>query len=236
MRALLLVAALVASSDSDLGERAYREGRWAEALAAFERALDAPGEPRRGAILHSMGNCALRLERPAEALRQYLRAERRLPRDADVAHDRRVAEGLLRLDGGDERDGSLLEAVERASSPSERLAVVSGLLAIGLVGSVLARRKPASWRIAAAAAVALGLAGAARLAATAWLSRPAEEAVVVESRVDLRSAPEESAPVTGTLRAGERVRVTEFGPRFLRVERLDGASAWAERAGLGLVD
>lgn len=226
--ALSLALALALPAEAP-AERAYRDGRFAEALTLYEETLARPEHAsRRGTILYDMGNCFYRLDRPAEALWAYLRAEKRLPHDPEVAFNRRLAEKRLRLDDAEpSRPG-------RSTPPGATLALASALLALGLAGSVLARRRPLAPRAATAAVALAGLLLTGRLAAAAWFA-PAVEGVVIAPETALRAEPSAGAAAKGSLRAGERVRVEEIVPGFVRVAR-GSESGWAAHGSVGIVD
>jgi tetratricopeptide (TPR) repeat protein len=228
-----LALALAAPADLEEAERSYREGRFEEALARFGSALREPGQKKKGAILHDMGNCAFRLNRPAEALHHYLRAEKRLPNDPEVAFNRRMAEKRLRLDAADVAPsaGHLLLAF----TPGAWLALSSGFLALGLVGLVLAReRRRRGLRAAAALVSLLALASAARLAVAEFVPGPAA-GIVLAREIVLLAEPAAGAEVTGTLRAGDRVRVGMTSGAYLRIASGE-KSGWSERESVGVID
>jgi tetratricopeptide (TPR) repeat protein len=82
---LLTTAALPSESPSDLfvdGNRAYREERFAEAVALYEQARACGVEG--GALYYNLGNAYFRTGDIGRAMANYERARRFIPRDADL--------------------------------------------------------------------------------------------------------------------------------------------------------
>ncbi len=214
-------------------ERAYRAGEFATALALFEAASLAAEAPP-GALLFAMGNCEYRLGHHAEAVRQYRRALRWVPRDTKVWANLRLAERQLGLDAPDRRSpAAVLQSLATALTPREMLWFAVGLQCSGLVGFVLSRRRTARRSVCAAGAV-VGLLLALHCARVHG-SRISLEAVVLAKEIAVRADPHASLPPAFRLRAGEVVRVAEASDRWVRLTCAAGAG-WTERAGVGLVD
>ncbi|MBK7977110.1 MAG: tetratricopeptide repeat protein [Deltaproteobacteria bacterium] len=78
------------------GNRAYAEGRFADALASYQRLLD--HGVRDPAVLMNAGNACYRLERFAEARLAWERALRRAPGDRDLGENLGLAVKALGLE------------------------------------------------------------------------------------------------------------------------------------------
>jgi len=230
MIASLLV--LLLARDVDQAVRTYRAGDFAAALALFQTALSEPGAPE-GALLYDMGNCAYRLGHHAEALLYYRRAELRLPRDRDLAFNRRLAEEQLGLEDSTPSFGASLLALPDAFTSRELLILVTVLETAGLVGLVLLRRRRIA-RVILASIVLLALAGAARLVQREWFAA-LPQAVVLENQIALHAEPRADLPVTLELRAGETVSVETLADPWIRIRHARG-TGWTPRKGVGLVD
>jgi hypothetical protein len=230
---LALLIAAAAPQGVDDAERAYREGRVAEArelyAARLERARSARG---RGTLEFNLGNCAYRLGRPAEALAWYRRAELRLDGDADAAHNRGLAERALglRQDG----DADDLARADGASRPTtwKSAFLAAGIAAAGLAGALLMKRRA----LRAAAAIAAALAGAWSVGtALDACARPQPDAIVVAAEATLRAEPHAERTPGLRLAAGETVRVVERSDRWARVTHPRGAG-WTPVDALAVIE
>jgi tetratricopeptide (TPR) repeat protein len=222
-----------ATPDMERAKRAYGDGRYGEALALFEAALSEPGMAE-GSLLYNLGNCAFRLDRYAEAILFYKRAQLRMPRDGMVKFNLSWAEQQLGIDTpAGESFAAAVVGLADSFLPGELLALVGVLLVAGLVGMVLLQRQRAA-RNAMALIVLIALAGAAHLVQSQWFpSSP--EGVVMEDKIAVRSEPHADMPVVLELRAGETVRVEEASDCWARIVH-DQGGGWIERAAVGVVD
>lgn len=223
----LLIVLLASLGDA---ERAYDDGRYGEAYTLFSAAVEV--EPQ-GPLLYNLGNCAYRLDRHAEAVLLYRRAQRHLPRDRTLAFNLRLAEEQC---GVRDRDALSFGAAALALVDSfhfnELLWIVFLLECIGLSGLVLLWRRPAV-RNALALIVVIALLAGARLVQTRWFPGP-PDGVVLDRRIELRSEPHEEFPVTAELGAGETVRIKAMSDRWALVEH-GNSGGWTERDGVGVV-
>ena len=215
-------------------DAAYAEGRFGEALALYEKALEDPEAPR-GPLLYNRGNCAFRMGRHAEAVLHYRRALMRLPRDEALRFNLALAEGKLGIEAPPfESFGSAVEALAGAFTPAEFLILMAVLQAVGLFGWLLLRGRRSLTRGAMLLLVVLGVAGSARILRTQVFPEP-PEAVVLSSETLLRAEPHRSRPVIGKLDAGRTVKVEAYSDRWARVDHPSGWG-WVERDYLGLLD
>lgn len=212
---LALLIAAAAPQGVDDAERAYREGRVAEARDIYAARLEGARSARtRGTLEFNLGNCAYRLGKPAEALAWYRRAELRLDGDADAAHNRGLAERALGLRKDGDADDRARTA-DAARPPTWTAAfLAAGIAAAGLAGALLARRR--AFRAAAAIAAVLAGVRSVGLALDAC-APPQVDAVVVAAEATLRAEPHAELPPGLRLSAGETVRVVERSDRWARV-------------------
>src|SRR5690606_1902507 len=167
IRALLLLA-LVTQAPGD-PEAAWRAGRFAEARALYLARLE-DADAADPALLYALGNCAYRLDEPAEAVLWYRRAMHHRPWDARIRDNLRLAERRL---GIAEPGGvALLAAL------TERTALLAAavLQAVGLCGVVLVRRRGV--RAACAGVALLGLTAIVTLAWRRFAPAPAGAVVL----------------------------------------------------------
>ena len=203
MIALLLAAILAAGGNFDRAERAYRAGRYAEAMTLYEAALSEADTPQ-APVLYNLGNCAFRLGRHAEAVLLYRRAQLRMPGDAQVEFNLRLAERQLGIEPPPaDPVGALIAARVESLTAGQVLALTLLLQTGGLAGLVLLRRRGTA-RNLLALLVVIGLLGDVRLVGERWFAGPPEGVVLVRE-ISLRSEPHPSLGITLRLAAGETV-------------------------------
>jgi hypothetical protein len=221
------------SSNLERAEQAYRDGRFGEALALYESALSDPGVAE-GPVLFNLGNCAFRLDRPAEAILFYRRAQLRMPRDGKVKFNMEFAGHRLGVDTpGAESFAAAVAGLADSFLPGEMLILVGVLQLVGLTGMVLFKRHRAA-RNTMALIVLIALAGAAHLVQSQWFP-DAPEGVVMDDRIAVRTEPHANMPVVLELRAGETVRIEERSDRWACIAHGRGRG-WTKRSGVGVVD
>ncbi len=201
--------------------RAYREGRFRDALALYEEA-GRSGDLDPAVLAYDLGTCWYRLGEEARALAFYERALGLRPGDASMrrARDRaRAALGLEPLRPG------LLDHF----TSTELLLIASAWQALAwmLVFLVLgvARRR----RLLLALVLLLLLAGwwpAARAVHRDWLAPPS--VMVVEDDVALLPDPHPSLVPLATLPPGSTLRLLESSDRWLHV-RTPSTAGWIPR-------
>jgi hypothetical protein len=215
-----------APQQPDGAERAFREGRFADAERLYLSTLELGAKGDVGALCFNLGRCAEETGRHAEAYWRYRCAERRLPdEDAVRARLERVAEKLG------------VAAPERASpatGPSETwmLGGATVLLAAGIRLAFRARGGLA--RAAAAALVVAGFAAAVPVWRRAEAARTPAAVVLGGEALGL-AAPRDGAALLFRLSPGEELTVLETSDRWSRVRHLRG-TAWVRRDALGFID
>jgi tetratricopeptide (TPR) repeat protein len=232
---LLACCGCLPAQESALQQAAasYRQRNYEAAASGFTAALTEAGHPS-GELLFDLGNCAYRLGRHAQAVWYYRRALLRLPRDAEVRFNLRLAEQRLGVDGPvDESLTASLRALRDAVAPGELLALALLLQGAGALGFVLLRRRRGA-RNAMLAIAGLGLLCWARLAQLQWWP-DAPSGVVLEHRAALRANPDPRQTAVAELDAGESVVVLEQRGEWLRLSHTRGIG-WTERASVGVVD
>jgi len=224
---LLAVVAQLGDPELEAAARAYEAGRFEEALVRYDSALDGPERPR-GAVLFNMGNCAYRLERFAEAVLFYRRAELRLPDDAEVAVNRRLAERQLGLDA----DRQATSADPDGLALPVAAVAVAFLQGLGLW--LVLRGRSVRSRLLAPILVVAGLVGGVAVVRDAF-APPAVLGVVLEDDVAVHREPHVDLPALFALQAGETVRVEEMSDRWMRITHPRG-HGWVACAGVSVVD
>ena len=217
---LAMYGVLSAASPFEEGNNLFREGRFKEAEAAYNRSLAEDGDT--AATRYNLGRVREALADPAGAMVEWERAIRLSPKD----HASLNALTLARL-----AFGSRVESVmwwqqlqPDASRGRERWLFAGALwLAIGGVVLRVVRRR----KIWGAALIGLGVLGAAF--SGAWWQRSFSEldvALVIERSVGVRVAPADPARLIETLPAGSRVQVLDESGGWNRIRIPGGQTGW----------
>ena len=143
------------------GNELYLMGDFESALDSYKRA--AGSQDVRGAVLYNMGNCLFRLDRCPEALYEFLRAKRCIPRSPKVAENIRVTRerlglGTINADSGRSPGGTLMRWIRWFTSAEYLLAAAWVAVVLLLWGAhALWKGSPDRSRFAVFTAAALAL-------------------------------------------------------------------------------
>jgi hypothetical protein len=240
--AVVLLAAALSASDLDAafekGVAAYRDGRFAEAEAAWRAMADAGvNDPR---VEYNLGNAAYRQERLGEAIWRWERARRLAPDDRDVATNLALARSQTRDRVEEERGEGPLGWLRRAQ---DRLGV-DGQFAIlvamlwGLGGTVVwgaSRARgftPATGWTLAALGFATGVAALSFWTTSARLDGTAR-AVVLRPVLEVVAGPGENQPTVFTVHEGTVLEVEGERERWVEVGLPDGLKGWVPGDAIG---
>jgi hypothetical protein len=203
---------------------AYREleyglaaERWSAALE-LEALASSPGE--RARVLYNLGNCALRQDRPLEAVAHYHAAAKLRPRDPAILANLDYARSEADLDPVGRP--SLLRSLTLAEA--ERLVMaLTLLLFLSLLGEAVLG---GAFRHAA---VVLGV--LLLLSLVPWLGQlrsvDQREAMVVQRNgTPLRSEPRSGSKTLVRLDAGTEHSVRDELPEWIALETGDGVEGW----------
>ncbi|MBI3269808.1 MAG: tetratricopeptide repeat protein [Planctomycetes bacterium] len=105
---LLVGGGTLAADEAALGQRAYQEGRHAEAADLFEKALAKGRDDRSGPLLLALGNCRAELRQWEAAIAAYREAVALKAGSADV--HRSIGQAQLKLDRLDDALASFARA------------------------------------------------------------------------------------------------------------------------------
>ena len=234
---LFLPAQAGDAADADtlvaLGDRLYAERDMRGAAAAYEGAL-ATGRTGPGLELR-LGNAYFEAGQLGRAVLHFERAHRLAPREADVAHNLRLAR---------ERVGSRSTALAPDEAAARWLATHIGgdglaavlfvlyLAVLGLLAVQVWTRVTPSWlRRALLVLVPLGLfVAVAAVSAARYETRP--RAVVVADEATFRTTPSTSGSEAATVLEGTVLPVESERGAWLQVRLPDGTTAWAGAASL----
>lgn len=234
---LLLIVLLAAPAWADLaaehynrGNKLFSESQYAEALAAYQAAIDSGADDAD--VYLNFGNAAFRLNEVGLAIWAYEMGLRLVPRSEDLRFNLRYAGAFMRdkLPPPDEvfilRVGRALAAHFTAG---EALAgAASGWLLVGLAVLLWG-----PWRRFRRRAIALGVIGALLLAffapiagAVVYRQVAVERAVVVAEEVVVRTVPSPTAKEAFTIHAGMRLELIEVRDDYARARIPTGFEGW----------
>lgn len=208
---------------------AYAQGRYKQAVEAYETILDAGYES--AALYHNLGNAYVRLDRMGPAIWAYERGRRLRPNDPRLRHNLeyvRRQEGLP-LGGMPPRG---LAALVAGWSPLLLFGLGWLTLGGGLVVAVLGteihqafgRRSPFAWGPVVAGLLLVVVAGA-----TSHIQTHDRRAVVTSEQVSLREAPGGKPAADTTLRTGAMLEVDTRRKGWVRVRLRDQSVGWVPR-------
>ncbi|HMP75773.1 MAG TPA: tetratricopeptide repeat protein [Kiritimatiellia bacterium] len=232
LAALLPVRAEEPTQRFTTAQRAYDEGRYADALA-FYNTLHAEGW-RAPELYFNRGNALARLGRTGEAVASFQQALLLAPRNADAeANLRFVTTGA----GVPAPKRSLASHLFGALTPVEWTTLAAAAWWIGLLLATTAFALPTRPRSLLRGAAIAGVLLVASLSGRAWWWNEARApaAVVVQSGAKALFAPVSSATPHFETPEGLTVRAVERNGDWLRV-RHDGREGWLPRTAVQIVE
>lgn len=209
-----------AASPFEEGNALFKEGKFQEAEAAYNRSLAQEGDSC--ATRFNLGRVREALSDPAGAMIEWERALRLSPGDAAAAEALAGARATL----GSKVDAPLWwHRVEPAFALGrERWIFATGLWLVGLAVVLWGFRRRA------AAALVCGVSGMVlAFLGEVWSRHAAAEAdaaLVMERAASLRAAPADPARLLDSLPAGSRVRVLDASGGWNRVIAAGGEEGW----------
>jgi len=228
---LLLLCARVSCAapvdDFKAANQLYDEGKFAEAVAAYERI-----EPKTAHVYYNLGNACFREGKLGLAILNYERARRLVPRDPDVLANLKFAEQKLGVDEVNAPPRALQRFLGSAIASRtltewgiyELMALWLTVLAMGVWVFI------PKVRTGALVLAALGFVGWA--VTTFALSdqiigeRTAPQGVIVVAAAEARFAPLADSTVHFKLQEGTKIVIREDRDQWLLVERADGQQGW----------
>jgi tetratricopeptide (TPR) repeat protein len=215
------------------GNRLYQEGDFEAALASYTRLVEAGFEG--GEVYYNIGNTYFKLGDVAQAILYYERARRLLPGDEDVQANLDLARSLTVDEIEPLPRFWLFSVVEWWVGLLPRTLLIAVVAASYLVGTgavlllILNRgAQLAAWggRIALVSGVVFLLFGL-NLAVREFELGRAQEAVVLQPRVDVMSAPlDDETLAVFTVHEGTKVRIDRLSEEWAEVALEDGRVGW----------
>lgn len=219
-------------SKEDAGEQfvramnAYRDGKYRQAEENFEALIGHGFES--GPLYYNLGNSKLRAGKLGEAIASYLRAERFLPRDGDLAANLKFARESAKDDLAT-FEPSVLETIffwHRGLSMAELAASVLLLNGIfWLVWLVRIYLRKSEWLRWMHRTLLLALIGLGSSFGMRMLS-PVERAVVLPVEVTVHASTQEKSTVLFKLHEGAEVQVVDRASDWIRISLPDQKQGW----------
>ncbi len=242
--ALLMTLLSACASETMSGERMaqanqlYESGAYAEAIAAYQTLVDIGVDD--GALYYNLGNAYFKAGDLGRAILNYRRAQRRLPRDADVAANLRLARAQTQDRLEPEESAAIVQLIEHLlvdwTTRDEIAALTLALWVIWcglLVLALLTQRQPRGRRVIQTLVGVVGvllLLSALSLGVRMWSARGPTPAVIVAESIEVRSGPDADYLTEFTLHAGAEVRIIETRARWARVALPGELQGWVPEA------
>ena len=207
----------------------YRNRQFSDAAESYHAIL--AGGIESGTLYYNLGNAWLKSGRAADALWAYLKAQRLMPRDADLRANLQYVHSAL---GSSTEDLPPVPRIARIITlnhlfTTDELAgafaagfwvTALGWIAWAWVPRARSSLRPFAW-------IATGITGliSLLLAAHVWIdARPA--GVILASPADVKFAPQPGGTTYFTLPEGAVVRILSHEPGWMQIRRGDGRAGW----------
>ena len=215
----------------------YKENKYAEAIAEYERILNAGFE--NGSLYYNLANSYFREGELGEAVVDYERAKLFIPNDSDLKVNHDYAKSLLRLDSQDVARKGVFRYIDKAFEGITLnyltiiLALLHTMIFILLIlrlSSRGARRFLKPLIVSLSLIFILGCISLKRK--IAYIQRCA---VVVSKEIESKFEPLESATTYFTLGEGSKVEVIESSGVWRKIRRFDGKAGWVMSEGIQFI-
>ncbi|MCP4404880.1 MAG: tetratricopeptide repeat protein [bacterium] len=217
------------------GNNFYQESRYQEAISSYEQILANGLE--NGYVYYNLGNVLLKEQRIGEAILQYERAKRLLPRDEDVAFNLNYARALT-LDKMDAEGGKLSQALAAARNyftPNEvalTLWIGYGLLSSSIVAFMFVPRRWKLRLLYLALPAALLLLGASLLLYLQSSYIQHDEAILLVQQVSAKTGPGEGYSDVFEIHEGAKVRIQREKLDWVEVKLPNKVIGWIPKKNL----
>ncbi len=215
------------------GNHAYAEGRYEEALENYGEARARGSES--GALSFNTGNAFFKVGDQARALASYLRAQRLLPNDPDVAANRSFAEESLEI--AEERDSLWRRVLFFIAYRTTESGLATAftitwwcfwtVLALGIVRLAW---QPLAWTVARIAGVLCAVIAVNLMYRAQALELWNEAVVTAGTGAVVRFEPQADGTEHFEALAGTRLHIEGQSEGWLRVTRGDGRKGWVEES------
>lgn len=218
------------------GIKDYKEGRYAEAAAAFSRVADAG--VRNGKLDYDLGNAYFKAGDIGRCILWYERALKRLPHDPDLKFNYEYALTFTR-DQNAGKEPPLFRILFfwkflLSRTQIQWAAILLNLLFWTLTAVQIIRGKK-RYPIIRHVLLILALVFTLTAAYNDYDARFNREAVILPARVSIRSGLTDDATELFVLHAGTKVRIDREKDGYLRIAFSEGKIGWVKKADVGLI-
>ena len=210
-------------------EQLYRAGKYAQALATYEK--DLKNHPNDPYLYYNIGNCYFKMGSKGLAVAYYYRAFRLNPQNGDIRHNL----SLALASGGDSLVPTGMPAAMHRALFALTLAELKGVLCLLgwavclLAGIWLLTRK--AGKLTLAFGMLFALTAGWFYVRYSWENEPL--AVVASPVVELRSGPGKNFPASAAVQQGHLVRILDTKDHWQEViVRSEGLKGWIEQNAL----
>ena len=226
---LLILAARVQADSTEtdsfsLGNQAFAEGRYADAINAYQTVISAQGYS--APVLFNLGNAYDRAGKIGAALANYERARLLAPRDPAIAAN----ETLVRRQTGLNADRTVWQQAAGFLSPDLWAWLLTGAIFVGsgLAFLLYAEARPSqNWgRLGLILAIAIALLSIGAL--TVW-NGERHRAWVTTAETPVRLSPFDDAQTSFSLADGAEVRIEGHHDDYFLIRDAKGESGWLRK-------
>lgn len=217
------------------GNQFYQNDQYTEALTLYQFILDNGHES--GDLYFNMGNCYYKLQQISKAILFFEKAKRLIPGDSDVKANLALANQAI-LDKIEPLPkfflfkfiDNIVHLIPRGSL-QWIVAVLYIILMISLILWIVARSqsiRKMTFRSGIVLGILLVLFGSFLYGQ--WRAvRFRNEAVIMETKVDVMGSPSESGVGVFTLHEGTKVRIDQASGEWVEIVLLDGKVGWVKQ-------
>ncbi|MBD3309466.1 tetratricopeptide repeat protein [candidate division KSB3 bacterium] len=221
------------------GNTLYEEGHYMQAIARYQEILATGLE--NGYVYYNLGNALFKANRLGEAIVQYERAKRLLPRDDDVAFNLDYARALT-LDKMEQARGRLtqmLTAVRTFFSPNE-VSLVLWIAYLMLTFCIItAMFVPRRWKlrlIYVAILPTVVVVGTTVLLVLQISHRTVDEAILLAPQVEAKTGPGEAYSTIFEIHEGAKVRIQREKLDWVEIQLPNHVIGWVMKKDLARID